>query len=317
MSEEILKEQWVDEFAPKTIDDMVLTDELRNYFNNLIKSKTRFNVLLSGHAGIGKSTICNIIARELNASVLNIACSLDGTVSVAQGRLKSFCETLGMDDKPKVIILDELDSASGTQDNSFQKNLRNLVNDYKDCIWLANCNYVEKVIEPIRSRFGVTELKFSPRDLLKRLIFILDSKKIKYTKESLKKFVDGVMKKHYPDVRRIISLLQCLCSTGELIVNESNTNDTDSSFISELVKKCSEENDILSLRKFYITNKNKIDDYLVFSSNLFNHILDNGIVKDRDVILKMSNIIYQMNLVIDREVQFFSLITLINKSLKS
>ena len=79
--------------------------------------------------------------------------------------------------------------------------------------------------------------------------------------------------------------------------------------VKEIVDKAINTEDILEVRKFYIQNKNKIDDYLKLSSEIFNYVIDNGIVKDRSKILRLSNIIYQLNIVVDKEIQFFNLIS--------
>ena len=311
MNEEFeMNEFWTEEFAPKTIDEMVLTEDIKNHFRNLLESKTRFNLLLAGSPGIGKTTIANIISNTLNATTLFVKCGIEGNVETAKTKLQNFCNAMSIDGRPKVVILDELDSASGTQDNSFQKILRNIISDSPDTIFIGTCNYPEKVISPIKSRLGLISLKFTARELLARIQHILDTKKIKYTTDSLKEFVINVIKTNYPDIRRIISILSDCCSSGELIVSSKVTdNDHNKDLVKAIVDKAINTEDILEVRKFYIQNKNKIDDYLRLSSEIFNYVMDNGIVKDRAKILRLSNIIYQMNIVVDKEIQFFNLIS--------
>lgn len=311
MNEEFeMNEFWTEEFAPKTIDEMVLTEDIKKHFRNLLESKTRFNLLLAGSPGIGKTTIANIISNTLNATTLFIKCGIEGNVETAKTKLQNFCNAMSIDGRPKVVILDELDSASGTQDNSFQKILRNIISDSPDTIFIGTCNYPEKVISPIKSRLGLISLKFTARELLARIQHILDTKKIKYTTDSLKDFVINVIKTNYPDIRRIISILSDCCSSGELIVSSKVTdNDHNKDLVKAIVDKAINTEDILEVRKFYIQSKNKIDDYLRLSSEIFNYVIDNGIVKDRAKILRMSNIIYQLNIVVDKEIQFFNLIS--------
>ena len=311
MNEEFeMNEFWTEEFAPKTIDEMVLTDDIKKHFRNLLESKNRFNLLLAGSPGIGKTTIANIISNTLNATTLFIKCGIEGNVETAKTKLQNFCNAMSIDGRPKVVILDELDSASGTQDNSFQKILRNIISDSPDTIFIGTCNYPEKVISPIKSRLGLISLKFTARELLARIQHILDTKKIKYTTDSLKDFVINVIKTNYPDIRRIISILSDCCSSGELIVSSKVTdNDFNKDLVKAIVDKAINTEDILEVRKFYIQSKNKIDDYLKLSSEIFNYVIDNGIIKDRAKILRLSNIIYQLNIVVDKEIQFFNLIS--------
>lgn len=308
-----LNEFWTEEFAPKTIDDMVLTDDLSKYFKNLLESKNKFNLLLAGSPGIGKTTIAKIIAKSLNASVLFIPCGIEGTVATAQGKLKDFCDSLSMEGKPKLVILDELDSASGTQDNSFQKTLRNIVSESSDTMFIGTCNYIEKVIDPIRSRLGVVNLSFTKKNLLLRIKKILDQKKIKYNKSSVVSFVETVIKNNYPDIRQIISILQASCSSGTLVVSEGASHNANKTFMNDLMEKVVSTKDLLGLREFYLQSKSNIDDIKTFAGEVFNEVITRGIIKKSSTVLKMSDIIYQMNVVIDPEIQFFALLTLINQ----
>ena len=308
-----LGEFWTEEFAPRNMDDMVLTDELRKYFQDLLKSKEKFNLLLWGSPGIGKTTIAKIIASELDASVLFIPCGIEGTVSTAQGKLKMFCDSLSIEGKQKIVILDELDSASGTQDNSFQKTLRNIVSESPDTMFIGTCNYLEKVIEPIRSRLGVKRLEFTKKNLLLRIKHILDTKKIGYSRSSIVSFVETVIKSSYPDIRQIISMLQASCSSGTLVVSERANRGTKDDFVDELLEKTRTSDNLLSLREFYIQSKSNIDDFKAFAGGVFNRAIETGLIRSPSTVLKMSDIIYQMNVVIDPEIQFFALLTLINQ----
>ena len=312
---EDLNKSWTEEFAPNTLDDLVLDSEIKTEIKNVLNSKTVTSFLFEGRAGIGKTSLANIIAKELDASVLFIQCGIDGNVSYAQNTVRNFCNSLSMEGKPKVIIMDELDCASGSQENSFQKTMRNIISEAPDCIFIGTCNYIEKVIEPLQSRLGVKKLKFSAKELLMKIRMILDIKKIEYTTDTLKDFVSKILKTHYPDIRRIISDLQKCCASGILTIPQIVT--TDKTFLEELIEKCKTENNLLNLRQFYISNKMKISDYNALSSDIFNYVLDNGLITNGDNVLYMSNIIYQMNLVIDKEITFFSLITYLNKVLKN
>lgn len=309
-----IKQLWVDKYKPKTIDDLVLDSSIKKFFKDQIDSNNIVNVCFYGPPGIGKSTICQVICNEMNAVKLFIPCAVEGNVATAQGKLREFCDAMPFENRLKIVILDEVDAASATQDSSFQKALRNLIEEAQgDCRFLLNCNYVEKVIQPIKSRCPVVNLKFDKKDLLLRLKLILDSEKISYNKDSLKAFIESAFKL-YPDIRRIVNYLQSSCASGTLTVNESTINDTEKEgLLKELVSKTIQANNMLDVRKFYLANKDKISDYVMFASDVFNYVVDNDIVSNSDGILKLTDMLYYLNMVIDKESMFFGMLVAINK----
>lgn len=309
-----IKQLWVDKYKPKTIDDLVLDSSIKKFFKDQIDSNNIVNACFYGPPGIGKSTICQVICNEMNAVKLFIPCAVEGNVATAQGKLREFCDAMPFENRLKIVILDEVDAASATQDSSFQKALRNLIEEAQgDCRFLLNCNYVEKVIQPIKSRCPVVNLKFDKKDLLLRLKLILDSEKISYNKDSLKAFIESAFKL-YPDIRRIVNYLQSSCASGMLTVNESTINDTEKEgLLKELVSKTIQANNMLDVRKFYLANKDKISDYVMFASDVFNYVVDNDIVSNSDGILKLTDMLYYLNMVIDKESMFFGMLVAINK----
>ena len=118
------------------------------------------------------------------------------------------------------------------------------------------------------------------KDLLKHVKKILDAEQIKYTKDSLKQFVQESFH-YYPDCRRIINYLQFCCNTGELVVKLNAISDNGKEeFISSIVKQALESKNILDVRRFYLHNKEKMNDYIEGGSLLFNYVVDNDIVDD-------------------------------------
>lgn len=118
------------------------------------------------------------------------------------------------------------------------------------------------------------------KDLLKHVKKILDAEKIAYTKDSLKQFVQESFH-YYPDCRRIINYLQFCCNTGELVVKLNAIVDNGKEeFISSVVKQTLESKSILDARKFYLHNKEKMNDFIEGGSLLFNYVVDRGIVDD-------------------------------------
>lgn len=308
------RELWVDKYRPITLDDYVLDDSIKDYFKAMVKKGTLQNFSLSQVAGSGKTTLAKILCNELNAQVLFVPCATDGTVDVLRTKIQDFCNALSFEGQMKIVILDELDSASQNATNGFQQALRTLIEAAQsDTRFIATFNYAQKVITPILSRCPIIPLKFSKKELLVHVKKILDIESIKYSRESLKAFIDEAFQ-YYPDVRRIISYLQFCCGSGELIVKLNNVaNDEKNEVIKSIVDNIIARKNLLEIRKNYLAEKDKISDYVEAGSQLFNYVVDNGIVSNPDGILKMTDILFYLNTVIDKESCFFGLVTAVSK----
>lgn len=312
---ELKSDLWVDIYRPKFLDDYILDDDIRTYFKSMLQKKTIQNMSLIGIAGSGKTTLAKILCNELNADVLFIPCSTEGTVDVLRTKIQEFCNALSFDGRLKIVLLDEIDSASSSgATNSFQQALRTLIEEAQsDTRFIITGNFIQKIITPLLSRCPVIPLKFSKKDLLIHVKKILDNEKIKYTRDSVKTFIDEAFQ-YYPDCRRIINYLQFCCSSGELVVKLTNSDTSEKyEFISEIVSKISNCENILDVRKFYLSQKDKISDYVEAGSMLFGYVVDNGIVTDLDGILKLTDLLFYLNTVIDKESNFFGMITAVAK----
>lgn len=308
---------WVDKYRPTKLDDYVLSEDIKAYFKAMVQKKSLQNLSLIGIAGSGKTTLAKIICNEFNAQVLFIPCSTDGTVDVLRTQIQDFCNALSFDGQIKIVILDEIDSASSGATNNFQQALRTLIEEAQDdCRFICTGNFIQKIIPPLLSRCPVIPLKFDKRDLLIHVKKILDNESIKYTRDSVKAFIEEAFQ-YYPDCRRIINYLQFCCSSGELVVNLSKVANAETNELtSAIVDKIKTSANLLTVRKFYLAEKDKISDYVEFASQLFNYVIDNEIVVDPDGILKMTDILFYMNTVIDKEANFFGLVTAIAKWMK-
>ena len=310
----MMKELWIDKYKPTTLDEYVLDKDLKQYFKSMISKKTLQNFSMISTPGSGKTTLAKILCNELDAQVLFVPCATDGTVDVLRTKIQDFCNALSMEGKIKIVILDEVDSASAGGGNNFQQALRTLIEAAQDDTrFLITGNFIQKIIAPLLSRCPVIPLKFDKKDLLLHVKKILDNESIKYTRDSIKAFIEEAFQ-YYPDCRRIINYLQFCCSSGELVVNLSKVAESEKNeLIDAIVDKLKTTNSMLEVRKFYLSEKDKISDYVEFGSILFKHVVDNGIVVDLDGILKMTDLLFQLNTVIDKESGFFGLLTAIAK----
>lgn len=311
-----MSDLFVDKYMPSSIDDMVLSKDIKKYFKGIAESGNLVNMTLAGPAGIGKTSISRLLCEAVKAEVLFIPCGTEGTLDCVRAKITPFCEAVSLDGRLKVVVLDEIDSASSSGDNNFQKSLRSLIEmNSSDTRFIMTANFPEKILKPLKSRCIPISLEFSAKDLLVRIKHILDTEKIEYGKEDLKEFILFAVKYYYPDIRKIINYLQTCCSTGKLVVSsEKCATEERMEFVDDLLKKVNEEKDVLELRRFYIQNADRFSgDYVSLASSVLDRCFQSRLVADPAKILQLSDVVYKMNVVVDKEIQFFALVCALRK----
>lgn len=309
--------EWVDKYRPAKLKDYVLNSEIKDYFKNMIKSKSIQNFTMVGPAGSGKTTLAKIMANECDAEVLFIKCATEGTIDTLRTKVEPFCNAMSMDGRLKIVILDELDAATASSGNgsSFQMGLRTLIEAaQEDTRFICTANY-NKIIPAVLSRCPVIPLTFEKRDLVSFVKKILDAENIAYDKASLKAFLEEAIK-FYPDLRRIVKYLQMCCNTKTLVIKQNVIiNAAKEDLTKEIVRQTFEAKDLLSVRKMYLSKKDDLGDYVEAGSLLFNYVADNDLVTP-DGILRLSDMLYAINVVVDKEPTYFGMLTALKKFAK-
>ena len=220
---------WVEQYRPKTIDDCILPDSLKTLFKSFIKKGELSNMLFSGTPGIGKTTVAKALCEELNCDWIMINGSEEGGIDVLRNKIKNFASTVSLSGGKKVVILDEADYLNP---QSTQPALRGFIEEFhKNCRFILTCNFKNRIIEPLHSRFSNIEFKVNPKDkpklasrLFERAIFILKEKNISYEDKVLVELIT----KHFPDFRKLINELQRYSVSGSIdagiLVNVSDEN---------------------------------------------------------------------------------------------
>lgn len=212
MNEEFL---FVEKYRPKTIQETVLTNELKSLFQQFVFQKNIPNLILSGPAGVGKTTVAKAMLNELDCDYIVINGSMKGNIDTLRNEIFNFASTVSLSGGRKYVILDEADYLNA---NSTQPALRNFMEEFsKNCGFILTCNYANRIIEPLHSRCSVIEFKITKKDItklasqfFKRTCHILDVENIEYDKA----VVAEVINKHFPDCRRILNELQRYSTTG-------------------------------------------------------------------------------------------------------
>jgi DNA polymerase III delta prime subunit len=208
---------WVEKYRPKTIEDTILPLDLKATFQQFVDQKNIPNLILSGSAGVGKTTVARAMLEELGADYIVINGSMNGNIDTLRNEILNFASTISLSGGRKYVILDEADYLNA---NSTQPALRNFMEEFsKNCGFILTCNFKNRIIEPLHSRCSVIDFKIGKKDMaklamqfMKRVNFILNIESIKY--ESA--VVAEVIQKYFPDWRRVLNELQRYSATGAI-----------------------------------------------------------------------------------------------------
>ena len=206
---------WVEEYRPKTINDCILPTSLKTLFKSFIQKGELSNLLFSGTPGIGKTTVAKALCEELNCDWIMINGSEEGGIDVLRNKIKNFASTVSLSGGKKVVILDEADYLNP---QSTQPALRGFIEEFHaNCRFILTCNFKNRIIDPLHSRFSNIEFKINPKDkgklatkLFERSVHILKEQNVDYEEKVLAELI----KKHFPDFRKLINELQRYSVSG-------------------------------------------------------------------------------------------------------
>ena len=208
---------WVEKYRPKNIDQCILPKNVKETFASFVEQGEIPNLLLSGTAGVGKTTIAKALCNELGADFYVINGSDEGRfLDTVRNQAQNFAATVSLTNgaKHKILIIDEADNTTP----DVQLLLRASIETFqKNCRFIFTCNFKNKIIEPLHSR--TTVIDFNVRGKSKQLLAgeffnrcrdILTKEKVAFNN----KVVAEVIQKYFPDFRRTLNELQRYASTG-------------------------------------------------------------------------------------------------------
>ena len=210
---------WVEKYRPKTIEECILPSETKKTFLGFLSKGEVPNLLLSGPAGCGKTTVAKALCEELGADYYVINGSDEGRfLDTVRNQAINFASTVSITSgaKHKVIIIDEADNTT----HDVQLLLRANIEDfYGNCRFIFTCNYKNKIIEPLHSRCAVVDFSIRGKqkqeiavEFFKRLNVILEKERVQYDK----KVIVELINKHFPDWRRVLNECQRYSANGKI-----------------------------------------------------------------------------------------------------
>jgi DNA polymerase III delta prime subunit len=208
---------WTERYRPKKIEDVILPIELKQTFQTFVDQKNIPNLILSGSAGVGKTTVARALLEQLGCDYIIINGSMNGNIDTLRNEILGFASTVSFSGGRKYVILDESDYLNP---NSTQPALRNFMEEFsKNCGFILTCNFKNKIIDPLHSRCSVIDFKISKKEMpklasqfMKRVSNILDENKIIYDKM----VIATIIEKYFPDWRRVLNELQRYSATGAI-----------------------------------------------------------------------------------------------------
>ncbi len=216
-----MKELWVEKYRPKTIDGYVFRDaHQRKQVETWIKDKSIPHLLLSGSAGIGKTTLAKILISELGIEdydVLEINASRTNSVDDVRDKITNFVQMIPFGPF-KVVLLDEADYLSPNA----QAALRGVMEEYHATArFILTCNYPNRIIPAIHSRCqGFHVERTDITEFTARVATVLVEEAVDFDLDTL----DSYVKVAYPDLRKCIQLVQQNSQDGKL--NPPNQGDS-------------------------------------------------------------------------------------------
>jgi len=205
---------WVEKYRPKTIEECILPDALKNTFQEYVNRKEIPNLLLSGSAGVGKTTVARALCEQVGCDYIIINGSDESGIDVLRNKIKNYASSVSLMGGRKVVIIDEADYLNP---NSTQPAMRGAIEEFaSNCSFIFTCNFKNRIIDPIHSRCAVVDFKINgckqkmATALMKRIEHILEQENVQYEKPVLA----ALITKHFPDNRRVLNELQRYSVSG-------------------------------------------------------------------------------------------------------
>ena len=299
---------WVEKYRPRTIDECILPESIKKTFREFLNKGEIPNLLLTGPAGVGKTTVAKALCEQLGCDYILINGSDEGRfLDTVRGQAKNFASTMSLSasSNHKVIIIDEADNTTHDVQLLLRSNIEAF---HKNCRFIFTCNYKNKIIEPLHSRCSVVEFSIKGKEkaevqvaFFERILGILNKENC----EADKKVLLQLINKHFPDWRRVLNELQRYAVSGTIdsaiLVEFSDVK------IEDLIKTLRSK-DFSGVRKW--VNSNMDNDPAVLLRRLYDNIsssLEGPSIAA--AVLIIAKYQYQMAFVADQEINLLAALT--------
>lgn len=298
---------WVEKYRPTSIEETILPKDLKQTFQAIVDTGELPNMLFSGTAGLGKTTVAKAMCKQLGLDYIVVNGSEEGNIDTLRGKIKQFASSVSLQGGYKVVILDEADYLNP---QSTQPALRGFIEEFaNNCRFILTCNFKNRIIEPLHSRCGVYEFNCSKKDLaelagqfFKRFTYILKQEDVTYEQKA----VADLIMKHAPDWRRVINegqrfSINCRDISGS-VGGGSNSNSID------ILVAALKDKNFKAMRRWVVDNMD-IDTTAIFRG-LFDNM--NDLVQSQSIpqlVLILADYQYKDAFVADHELNIVACMT--------
>ena len=296
---------WTEKYRPKKIEDCILPERLKTPFQEYVNQGKIPNLLLAGGAGVGKTTVAKAMCEEIGCDVMVINGSDESGIDTFRVKIKNFASSMSLAGGRKVIIIDEADYLNP---NSTQPALRNAIEEFAgNCSFIFTCNFKNRIIDPLHSRCAVIDFQLKSNEksqmaaqFFKRIQQVLQSENVEYDD----KVIAELVKKHFPDFRRVINELQRYSQFGKI----------DSGILAQIadvsindIVKFIKDKDFGAIRKWVASND-------VDASTFFRKLYDNlyEVLKPQSIpqaVIILADYQYKQAFVADQEINTVACLT--------
>lgn len=297
---------WSQKYRPKKVVDCVLPERLKKVFQDYVDNKSIPNLMLTGTAGVGKTTVAIAMCEEVGLSYMFINSSEERGIDTLRTKIKNYASTMSFSGTKKVIILDEADYITPDA----QAALRGLIEEFSsNCTFIFTCNFKSRLIDAIHSRCCVVDFTLKPDEkprmaaqFFTKVCIILNKENITYDKQALIKIVE----KFFPDYRRTLNELQRYASSGTIDASVVALM-SDIRNLNNLIKNLKDKN-FSEMRKWVAQNSD-IDParmYRKIYDGLYDYLKPESIPQAVVIIAKYQ---YQAAFVADQEINLVACLT--------
>ena len=206
---------WSMKYRPQKLSEVILPDDLKSEFENMVKKKELIHTLFSGRPGVGKTTIAKAIINEIEADYLFLNGSAERGIDTIRNKITNYCQALSLESDRKVVLFDEADQLTVDA----QLALRAVMETFASNVtFFLTANFPDRIDDALKSR--CQEVRFDPEknkaDIMKKMamrcVAVLKNENVEFDKNAIM----AIVKAKFPDMRSVMNSLQQFSSKGKI-----------------------------------------------------------------------------------------------------